>query len=613
LLFLSIAQVGHLAASAAEHCLVPLHQFPSRDVTESLWLAPNLGSCGLIRSVTLVLAALKHYPLSAVRSFPSLALRWLPLALIVAVALWLRTHALADRPMHADEANQAVKLGELLDTGRYTFDPRDHHGPTLYFLAAPIAWFRGETSLASLTETTVRLLPAVAGTLSVLLLALLAHSAAQAARPDPAPPNDARAAPAHPALLLFPLAAAAFLAISPPAVYYSRYFVQETLLVTFTLGAFVCGQRWWQRGGLTWALATGGCIGLMQATKDSAPLFLVAAVVALLVIRPARPRSTRIRRDLVAALLAALVVAAAFYSSFGKNLPGLRDAITTYSHASDRATAGTGHEKPWWYYLRLFGWHREGGLLWHQLAFTALALCGAALAFRRTDLTPDHTAEAPLGTNQHALLRRALIYAALVTLVLSVTPYKTPWHILHLVPALALLSAGALAMVASPSTTSARTAAKGATEAGLAAARRFRLLTSRIVAGFVFVAVAHTLISQTRLAVFQRPTDARNPYAYVHSSSDVEKARGLAEAALARAPAGIIRVISEEYWPLPWYFRGLERVGYWTTPPADCDGALIIASESHAEAVRSRLRSRYRESFLGLRPGFLCVVFTPES
>ena len=27
--------------------------------------------------------------------------------------------------MHADEANQAVKFGELLETGRYAFDPRD--------------------------------------------------------------------------------------------------------------------------------------------------------------------------------------------------------------------------------------------------------------------------------------------------------------------------------------------------------------------------------------------------------------------------------------------------------------------------------------------------------
>lgn len=540
------------------------------------------------------------------RLFPSFALRWLPLVLILAVGWWLRTHALADRPMHADEANQAVKLGGLLDTGRYAFDPRDHHGPTLYFLAVPIAWLRGETSLASLTETTVRLLPALAGTFSILLLALLAASVAPRLGHSSAPAETIEPASTRPTASLIPLAAAAFFAIAPPAVYYSRYFVQETLLVTFTLGTFVCGQRWWQRGDLPWALATGGCIGLMQATKASAPLFLAAAVVALLVIRPSPPRSVRIRRDTLAALLAALVVAAAFYSSFGTHLSGLRDAITTYSAVSDRAAAGTGHEKPWWYYLRLLGWHRDGGLLWHHLAFTALALCGAALAFRRTD--PD----SPSGATRAALLRRAFIYTLVVALVLSVTPYKTPWHLIHLVPALALLAAGAVAMLASPAITSAAITIDGATEAGIAAARHFRLLTSRIVAGFIFIAVGQTLVSQTRLAVFLRPADARNPYAYVHSAPDVEKLRGLAEAALARDPAGVIRVISEEYWPLPWYFRGLDRVGYWTTPPAECDGALVIASETQASAVRAQLHGRYRESFLGLRPGFLCVVFTAE-
>jgi predicted membrane-bound mannosyltransferase len=36
--------------------------------------------------------------------------RWIGLAMIVAVAAWLRLADLADRPMHADEANQAVKL-----------------------------------------------------------------------------------------------------------------------------------------------------------------------------------------------------------------------------------------------------------------------------------------------------------------------------------------------------------------------------------------------------------------------------------------------------------------------------------------------------------------------
>src|SRR3978361_2076402 len=93
-------------------------------------------------------------------------LRYLILAGLVGAAFWLRTVELNLRPMHADEANQAVKTGELIESGHYAFDPRDHHGPTLYYAALPLAWLRGERTLASLTETTVRLVPATAGTTS---------------------------------------------------------------------------------------------------------------------------------------------------------------------------------------------------------------------------------------------------------------------------------------------------------------------------------------------------------------------------------------------------------------------------------------------------------------
>ncbi|HEY1109058.1 MAG TPA: glycosyltransferase family 39 protein, partial [Opitutaceae bacterium] len=188
----------------------------------------------------------------------SFFLRSLPLLLITLGAFWLRTHDLGRRPMHADEANQAVKLGELLEAGSYAFDPRDHHGPTLYYAAVPIAWIRGQRSLAGLQETTVRLVPALFGTAAVLLLAALAAPLGR-----------------WPAL-----AAAAFLAVSPPAVYYSRYFIQETLLATFTLAAIVCARAWWRSGLARWAVLTGVCVGLMQATKASAPLFLAIALAA---------------------------------------------------------------------------------------------------------------------------------------------------------------------------------------------------------------------------------------------------------------------------------------------------------------------------------------------
>ncbi|MEO6006347.1 MAG: flippase activity-associated protein Agl23 [Opitutus sp.] len=488
--------------------------------------------------------------------------RWLPLVLIALAALWLRTSDLAHRPMHADEANQAVKTGELLESGRYAFDPKDHHGPTLYYAALPIAWIRGEHSLADLTETTVRLVPAIFGTLGVIFLGLLARPLGQ--RPA--------------------IAAAAFLAVSPPAVYYSRYFIQETLLVTFTLGAFWCASRWTRQRKLGWAIAAGVAVGLMQSTKASAPLFLLAGVVAFLAFRPKkvalaasasadRPAgdmllgSKRPGSAVALGVLAALVVAVVFYSSFGTHWSGLRDALSVYGPAAERATGESGHEKPWWYYLWLFGWHREGGILWQQVAFSFLTVMGLVVAFTR---------------RANVRLRQAAVYTLIITIALSMTPYKTPWHAVHFVPGFAVLAAGSLTLLP---------------------------WTWMRIAVALGVLVAQ--LAQTKLVAFSRPADARNPYAYVHSAPDVLKIRALTQNALNESPSAPVRVIGEEYWPLPWYLRGLPRIGYWASPPADCDGALVISSMAAADAVRARMRQHYRETLVGLRPDVPLIVFTP--
>lgn len=470
---------------------------------------------------------------------------WGPLTLVLLAAFWLRTADLGRRPMHADEANQAVKTGILLETGHYVFDPRDHHGPTLYYAALPIAWLRGQHTLSGLDEVSVRLVPALAGTLGVLLLALLAQPLGR-----------------WPAL-----AAAALLAVSPPAVYFSRYFIQETLLVTFTLSAFVCAQQWIRTGLARWAATAGACSGLMLATKASAPVFLVTGLIAFALSREKLPATINRGRAALFATLAAFGVAAVFYSSFGWHFAGLYDAGAAYGRAWMRATGDTGHEKPWWYYLQLFAWQRTGGLTWEQLAVSVLCLAGFLGALVR----------------ENKLVRQAASYTALVGIVLSLTPYKTPWHVIHLVPGLALLAASVLA-----------------------------LIPSRVAAVGLVAVVLFFQARQTWLAAFLRPADARNPYAYVHSSPDVLKFRALAENAQARRPGQAVRIIGDEYWPLPWYLRGLPNVGYWNAPPATCDGALVVSTLAQPEAVRARLHGPYDESFLGLRPDVICILFTPR-
>ena len=153
-------------------------------------------------------------------------------AMALAAGLALRFARLDARPMHHDEANQAVKFGALLEHGEYRYDAHDHHGPTLYYLALPAAWLRGQHTLAALDERTLRGVTAAFGVATILLLPLLTGAIG---RPAVA-------------------ASAWLLALSPAMVFYSRMFIQEALFACFTLAFLLAAGRAATAGGLGWAV-----------------------------------------------------------------------------------------------------------------------------------------------------------------------------------------------------------------------------------------------------------------------------------------------------------------------------------------------------------------------
>ena len=86
---------------------------------------------------------------------------------IAAIAAAFRFPQLAARPMHADEAIHADKLGVLLEQGRYKYSTADYHGPTLYYVALVAARAQGIRRYADLNEVALRAVPAAIGVLLV--------------------------------------------------------------------------------------------------------------------------------------------------------------------------------------------------------------------------------------------------------------------------------------------------------------------------------------------------------------------------------------------------------------------------------------------------------------
>ena len=492
------------------------------------------------------------------------ALTGLILLAVTLGALALRLPDLADRPMHADEAVHALKF-ERTRTGDYAYDPRDFHGPTLYYFTLPSLWLGPARTGLEATEFTYRVVPAIFGAMLVLLLWGLASGLGRAAV----------------------VCAGVATALSPALVFYSRFYIQEMLLVFFTLGLMVTGWRYARTPHLGWAVACGIFAGLMHATKETAALSLAAMVAALVGAciwcrTFQRPKASHLAAGLVSAAGTALV----FLSGFGTHLAGPLDSLRAFGDLLHRGLGAEGlHLHPWHHHLGMLLYSRiQDGPAWSEAAILALAAAGFLTAVRGADRTT------------RGLLRFTALYTVLLTAVYSVLPYKTPWCVLPFLHGMILLAgAGAVTLV--------------------------RLVPGRMGKGMtcaVLIAAFAHLGIQAHRSAFLYAIDPRNPY--VHSPSVPDTVRlGRRVEALARLhPDGTdmrVHVVSEgNYWPLPWNLRRLnpDCIGYWSQVPADPDAPVVIASATLESAIDKALRKKYHKSIFGLRPAELLVVYVQK-
>ena len=471
--------------------------------------------------------------------------------------------------MHTDEAVHGVLLGRLLDGDSYRYNPQEYHGPTLYYLTLPLSRAAGEHSGAELTACTLRLLPALLGSALILLLI----------------PWRTTLGPCATAW------AALFIAISPLQLYYSRYFIHETLLTCFAFALLTCLLRYAQTRGARWALAAGICAGLMHATKETSTLMFVAMAAAalatgLLMRTTARPPRGPLLKHLALGLAAAAIVSMGFYSALFTCPEGIADSLTSLLHFAGRA-AGQGHEKPWFTYLHWIGWNRSGGFVWTEV-FLVLSALAAVLFSSRWKTDPGQPP-----TVEHPAPRTVIHFLALYVLVLaglySAIPYKTPWLMLAPMQTVCLLAGiGAAALTGLPRT----------------------LLPRLAVIGLLLAGTAHLAVQACR-AAYRYSSDERMPYVYAHTSPDAVRLCGriMRAVGLLEASERLVQVAAKEYWPLPWYLRSLGCVGYWPEPPHPLDAPVIVLDADYSAAAEATLALTHVAQTAGLRPGVLLVAW----
>jgi len=468
--------------------------------------------------------------------------------LIALLALALRLPQLGERPMHTDEAVNAYITGQLIVGEKYHYDPQDRHGPVLYLLAEPVAQLCGAKNLSDLTETELRLTPVLVGSGTVLLFGAAVEWFG----------------------FLPCLIAALLFAVGPLPVYYSRYFIHETLFVAATFALMLCSGRAVKNNSFTFAALAGLCAALMLACKETAVIHFftlgVGAAICFWLVKPkiqvlpVKPTLTALGNFIIASVL--------LFTWFGQNWSALTDLLRAIPNFAARA-GGQGHAQPFTYYL---------GILDPLFIFLIVAAAGIYAVI----------CDAVAGTRRAGLL--LAVYTLGIFLIYSAIPYKTPWLALNLWLPLTLLC-------------------------GLGVEGVCLQFTSTAGRWIAAVAVALLVLAagqQTKTLAFDFPADEKNPLAYAHTTADILNLPvRLAEICRERKlSAPRIAVVAKDAWPLPWYLRKFANVGYWQ-PGQETGAADFFITPTDVDGKLAEQLKDFRPEFFGVRPNVLLILWTP--
>jgi uncharacterized protein (TIGR03663 family) len=428
--------------------------------------------------------------------------------LILVLTVFLRFYRLDLKLFHHDEAIHGWFSYRLLHEGIWTYDP-SYHGPLLYYVTAGMFWLLGDGDVVG------RLVPSLLGTLIVALVYPLYRMGYLDKRQT--------------------LVGALFLSLAPDLVYFSRFLRHDIFMLFFimlllvTLLAYIeTGSRWY---GLGVAIAVAGGM----TTKEEFPvILLIFGIYFVYAAWKGRIRfPDRWRRDLATFTAVALGIIALFYSSLGQHPEILLDAAQqAISHWTEM------HEAcrlcgPWYFYLLLF--------IIYELPLLALAVVGTVQYLAaHTDLRAgiDRILQkirrgepstqnlllrlgagvgAPTGDTlkQTEFFGFCIWWMVLTMAFYAIVNEKVPWLIIpQLLPAVFV-----------------------------AVYRMSNWKTVIAVASVVFLVLVtwHTSFI---------PADVNEPIVQVQNSEDL---RGL----FAQIDNSTkVAVASENYWPLPWYYRG---------------------------------------------------------
>ena len=465
------------------------------------------------------------------------------------LAAFLRFFLLDIKPPHFDEGiNGWFVDSSIVKNGFYRYDPTNYHGPLHFYVL-----FVSQTLLGR--NLWALRLPVVLVSITCVWLALKFE------------PFVGRTVSRMAALAM---------AVSPGFVFYGRYSIHEVWLVLFSM-LFIFGLLGlWKFGTASYLWCTGmGLVGMILS-KETYIIHVGCAVIAIAVCyfsnelsplpdaRPAKQRWDYVDLAMVAATGIALLVF--FYSGTFFHWSGVKGIFEAYAAWFKTGHEGHGHEKPWYYWLKLiapsFQLGRADCFGYELPVLAGLILCLFCLRFKNVSL------------------RYVAIYALGTFIAYSIVSYKTPWCVVSFIWPFLFIFAAMLLVIP------------------------LRYKISTYIISTILLCVS--LESTVWLNYFHCTTDTE-PYVYVQTYNDIYKLTDPLLRLARQDPRSYQitgHIIRASAYPLPWILGDFPKIGYYEheSVPPELDADFLLVQEDRVQEVEAKLHGAYYTERLRIRP-----------
>ena len=461
---------------------------------------------------------------------------WTPW-LIIGLAAFLRFFLLGMKPPHFDEGINGWFVDQMVRNGFYKYDPTNYHGPLHFYVL-----FLSQT-LFGRNLWALRL-PVVLVSISCVWLTLKFEPFVGR--------NVSR------------LAALA-MAVSPGFVFYGRYSIHEAWLVLFTMLFFFGLFGLWKFGTANYLWCAGMGLTGMILSKETYILHVGCTMIAVAVcwvsnyfnkLEDSRPATqTWDYVDLAVVIGTGVALIIFFYSGTFFNWNGVKGLYQAYLPWFKTGSEGHGHEKPWYYWLRLIArceWPVLGGLV----------VCLFSIRFK------------------NVALRYLAIYGVGTVIAYSIVKYKTPWCIISFIWPFTFSFGAAVLLVP---------------------------LTYKRVVYLVSAILLTGSLGYCVWLNYFRCTTETEPYVYVQTYNDVYKFTDpLLQLAHSdpRAYQLVGHIIRASPYPLPWMLDDFGRAGYYEKDnlPAKVDADFLLVQQDKIATVEAKLHESYYTFPITIRP-----------